>query len=186
VEDQSHLVGQWRAATGPVRRQLALMPLDQVLCLSTRAVETVIEPLGGTIGDVGNDVADVETFSRRLDPCHDAAGMRPRFCTITRHGVVAHHIQIGGRAPDTDVIGLDGLFPGGLTLMMGTRLLRVAQNSRQNPSNEATISGQIVRYLNRTYRVLPTRWQATLSLAGDPGPIVRFVVFTQQSGCVCS
>ena len=45
VQNQTHLIGQRRAATGPVGRQLALVPLDQVLRLTACAVEAFIEPL---------------------------------------------------------------------------------------------------------------------------------------------
>ena len=45
VQDQPHLVGQRRAATGAVGGQLALVPLDQVLRLTARAIEAFIEPL---------------------------------------------------------------------------------------------------------------------------------------------
>ena len=58
------------------------------------------------IGDIGNDVANIETFPRRLDPCHDAAEMQPGFGGIASLGVVAYHIQIGDRTPDAHVIGL--------------------------------------------------------------------------------
>src|SRR5208337_5657941 len=70
-------------------------------------VETVIKPRGGTVGDVGNDVANIETFPRRLDPCHDAAEMRPGFGGIASLGVVAHQVEFGGRTPDAHLIGLD-------------------------------------------------------------------------------
>ena len=75
MQDQSHLIGKRRTATGPVGGQLALVPLDQVFGLSACAVEAVIKPPGSTVGDVGNDVAYVEAFPRRLDPRHDTAGM---------------------------------------------------------------------------------------------------------------
>src|SRR5271166_6489374 len=83
------------------------MPLDQVLCLSARAVATVIEPLRGTVGDVCNNVADVETFSRRLDPRDNAAGMQPGFGAVAGLGVIAHHIQLTDRATHAYLIGQD-------------------------------------------------------------------------------
>ena len=106
MQNKPHLIGQRRAATGPVGRQLALVPLDQILGLTACAVEAVIEPRCGTEFDVGDDVADIETFPRRLDPRHDPAGMRPGFGGIARLDVVAHHIQVGSRTPDAHIVGL--------------------------------------------------------------------------------
>src|SRR5271156_1975589 len=51
-------------------------------------------------------MADIEAFPRRLDPCHDAAGMRPGFRAIAGLGVVTHPVEVGGRTPDADIVGL--------------------------------------------------------------------------------
>ena len=72
VQQQAHLIGQRRAATGPVGGKLALVQLDQVLGLTTRAIEGVVEPFGAA-GDVGHHVADVQT----LAGCLDARGHAP-------------------------------------------------------------------------------------------------------------
>src|ERR1700733_9675849 len=82
------------------------MALDQVFRLAASAVEIVIEPLWGTVCDIGDDVANVEAFPRRLDPRHDAARMRPGFRGIAGCDIVAHHIEVAERAPDAYRIGL--------------------------------------------------------------------------------
>jgi hypothetical protein len=43
AKDQAHLIGERPAATGPIRRKLALVPIDQVLRLPVGAVEIVID-----------------------------------------------------------------------------------------------------------------------------------------------
>ena len=67
VQDEPHLIGQRRAATGAVGGKLGLVQLDQVLGLAARAVEALIQPPGGAAADVGDDIADIETLPRGLD-----------------------------------------------------------------------------------------------------------------------
>ena len=85
---------------------MALVPLDQVLRLSARAIEAAVEPFGRAVGDVGDDVTGIETLPGRLDPRHDAAGMRPGFGGVADFREVAQHIEIGGRPPGAHFIGL--------------------------------------------------------------------------------
>src|SRR3546814_20201842 len=51
---------------------MQLVRLDQVLCLTARAVDLLVERLGRA-GQVGDDEAAVGSLGRRLDACHDAA-----------------------------------------------------------------------------------------------------------------
>ena len=46
MQDKPHLVGERRAATGAIGRQLRLVLLDQVLGLSAGAVDCLINVLG--------------------------------------------------------------------------------------------------------------------------------------------
>jgi hypothetical protein len=50
VEDQPHLVGARSAAIGAVRSELGLVQLDQVLGLTTRAIERLADVPGGAGG----------------------------------------------------------------------------------------------------------------------------------------
>jgi hypothetical protein len=73
---------------------LAVAPLDQIFGLPTGTIDTLVEPLGGTVYDAGDDIAGVEPVPGRFDPCHDeATRMGPGFGSIERLGVVAHHIR---------------------------------------------------------------------------------------------
>ena len=72
MQHETHLIGERRTATGAVGGKLALVQLDQVLGLTSRAVETVVEPLGTAACEVGHHVADIETLRGGLDPRGDA------------------------------------------------------------------------------------------------------------------
>jgi hypothetical protein len=58
MQQQSHLIGHKRTATGAVGGKLDLVQLDQVLRLAA---------------DVGDDIASIETLPCGLDACGDAA-----------------------------------------------------------------------------------------------------------------
>src|SRR5208337_554920 len=53
VEKQPHLVGQRGAATGAIGRELALVPLDQILRRAAGTIEALVHPLRSAPGDVG-------------------------------------------------------------------------------------------------------------------------------------
>ena len=53
--------------------QLRLVQLNQVLGLSTRATDTVVEPFGRTVIEIGDDEADVEAEPRRLGTSNGAS-----------------------------------------------------------------------------------------------------------------
>ncbi len=59
VQDQAHLVGQRRAARGPVAFELSLLHLDQVLGLAAGTVDHVIDVLGRSLRQVGDDETGV-------------------------------------------------------------------------------------------------------------------------------
>ena len=99
MQDEPHLIGERRTATGAVGGELGLVQLDQVLGLAAGAVEILIQPLGGAAADVGDDIADVETLSRGLDACGDAALPRPGLGAVAGLGQVAHGVAILDRAP---------------------------------------------------------------------------------------
>ena len=63
MQHQTHLVGNRATATGAVRRQLALVQLDQVFRLAAGAVEGVIKPFGAAARHVGHYVTDNNTAS---------------------------------------------------------------------------------------------------------------------------
>ena len=60
VQHEADLVGERGAARCAIRGQLRLVQLDQVLRLAARAVESVVDPFGRTVVEVGDDEADVE------------------------------------------------------------------------------------------------------------------------------
>ena len=64
--NEADLVGQRRTARGPVRGELGLVELDQVLSLASRAVEAVVEPFCRAEAQAGDDEADVEAERSRV------------------------------------------------------------------------------------------------------------------------
>jgi hypothetical protein len=61
------MVGDGGTARCSIRGQLRFVQLDQVLHLSARAIETVVNPFRRTVGDVRDDEADIEPERCRLD-----------------------------------------------------------------------------------------------------------------------
>ena len=60
VENKTDLIGERRTAAGAIGGELGLMQLDQVLGLAARAIQAVIDPLGRTRFEAGDDEADIE------------------------------------------------------------------------------------------------------------------------------
>ena len=81
VQEEPHLVGERRAATGAIGRKLGLVLLDQVLGLPAGAVVRFINVLGIALLQRGDDVADVDASAQHvvgvagagLDPRHNQA-----------------------------------------------------------------------------------------------------------------
>ncbi len=67
MQDEANLIGERRTTRGSVGAKLRLVKLDEVLRLSARAVETVVEPLRRAIWEIGDDKADIEAEPRRFD-----------------------------------------------------------------------------------------------------------------------
>lgn len=61
------MTGDGGTAGRAIRRQLRLMQFDQVLGLSTRAIQAVVDLLGRAVFEIADDEADVEAERRRLD-----------------------------------------------------------------------------------------------------------------------
>src|SRR5713226_540827 len=60
MQDEPHLVGERAAAACAVGGELSLVQLDQVLGLTSGAVERFVDVLGRPRLDAGHDEADVE------------------------------------------------------------------------------------------------------------------------------
>ena len=73
VQDEAHLIGDWRPARRAMGGKLRLVQLDQVLGLTARAIKAVVKPLRRPMREIGDDEADVETEPRRLDASDGAA-----------------------------------------------------------------------------------------------------------------
>ncbi len=61
VQDEPHLIGNWRPARCAIGGKLRFVQLDQVLGLTTRAIEAVIKPFRRAMREIGDNEADVET-----------------------------------------------------------------------------------------------------------------------------
>jgi len=84
VQNKPHLIGE-RCTTGSaVRRQLALVQFDQIFHLSARAIERVVDMFWRAIGDVGDDVADIQPQFRCFDAGADATLNLPGFGGVVR------------------------------------------------------------------------------------------------------
>ena len=67
VQDEAHLIGDWRATRCAIGGKLRFVQLDQVLGLTARAIEAVVKPFRRAVREIGDDEADVEAEPRRLD-----------------------------------------------------------------------------------------------------------------------
>lgn len=78
------------------------MQFDEVLGLTTRAGETVIQPFGVAARDVGDGVADIETHGGDLDTGCDTALAAPGFGTLAGFCEATNrsHLSLGVAHPD--------------------------------------------------------------------------------------
>jgi hypothetical protein len=60
VKDQTHLVGERTAAAGAIGGELSLVQLDQVLGLAAGAIDRLVDMLGRSGLETGDDEADIE------------------------------------------------------------------------------------------------------------------------------
>ena len=68
MQDQAHLVGERTAAAGAIRGELSLVQLDQILGLAAGAINRLVNMLGRSGLDTGDDEADIEPPRCGLDP----------------------------------------------------------------------------------------------------------------------
>src|ERR1700674_4473371 len=97
-QHETDLIGDGGTTGCAIGSQLRLVQLDQVLGLSTRAIDTVVEPFGRTVIKIGDDEADVEAEPRRLDTSNGASFAIPGFGSMPRLGVTPHAIFVVERA----------------------------------------------------------------------------------------
>ena len=83
VDHQAELVGGRLGAGRAIRREVQLVGFDQVLGLSARAVDLLIEMLGGA-GEIGDDEAGVGALRSGLDAGDDAPGCGCRAVPASR------------------------------------------------------------------------------------------------------
>ena len=104
VQDQPELVGERALAGGSVRGELALVHLDQVLGLTSGAVDIFVE-MAGLASERGDDVAGIEAAGARLQPGDDAAFAAPGAGGIGEVGEAAYLVRAGLGATDLEVVG---------------------------------------------------------------------------------
>src|SRR5260370_7516651 len=78
MENEPELIGAGAAARGPVRGELGLVQLDEVLGLAARAVDRLIEMLSRAF-ERRDDIARIEASGGGLETRHDAARRGPAF-----------------------------------------------------------------------------------------------------------
>ena len=85
-----------------------LWELDQVLGLTSGAVEAVVKPLGAAVRKAAHHIADVETLRGGLNPRDDAPINMPRLRAVARLGVAADCCRARLSATHPYIVG-DGL-----------------------------------------------------------------------------
>ena len=111
MQNKPHLIGERRTTGSAVRRQLALVQFDQIFHLSARAIERVVDMFGRAIGDLGDDVADIQPQFRCFDARADATLDFPGFGSVVRLRVASQDRCLFLRATGADIVGL--VFDGG-------------------------------------------------------------------------
>lgn len=105
MENEADLVGERRTTAGAVGGELRLMQLDQTLGLAARAIQAVVDPLGRTDIEAGDDEADVEAEHGRLNTGDGAPFAIPGLCLVARLGIAARNSQVLDGASGGDVVG---------------------------------------------------------------------------------
>lgn len=77
MQEQPELVGRRSCAGRSVGGEMRLPGLDVVLGRSAPAVDILVERLGLSTGEVGDDEAGVSTLGAGLDPRYDALDAVP-------------------------------------------------------------------------------------------------------------
>ena len=68
-------------------------------------VQRVVEPLGAAIGEVGDDIANVQSQCAGLDACGDAPRAVPRPGAVTGLGIAAHHWRLAFGTAHPHIVG---------------------------------------------------------------------------------
>src|SRR5258707_12122046 len=85
MENEPELIGAGAAARGPVRGELGLVQLDEVLGLAPRAVDRLIEMLSRAF-ERRDDIARIEASGGGLETRHDAPRRGPAFGGVADPG----------------------------------------------------------------------------------------------------
>src|SRR5689334_6638355 len=111
MQDQAHLVGERAAAAGTIGGELSLVQLDEVLGLAAGAINRLVNMLGRSGLETGDDEADIEPLLCGLDPGAGATVLVPRLGLITGLGETAQAGFMIECAAGADVVGgrLDGI-----------------------------------------------------------------------------
>ncbi len=94
MQDEAELVGDRALAGGPVRGELALVQLDEVLGLAAGAVNIFIE-MAGVSAERGDDVSGVEAARACLQPGDDPALAVPGPGGVGERGEAPHPARAG-------------------------------------------------------------------------------------------
>ena len=105
VQDEPHLIGERAAAAGAIGRKLRLVQFDEVLGLAPGAVERLVDMLGRSGLDAGDDEADVEALGGGLDAGTGAPVGVPGFRLVARLGKAAQARLLVERAASANVVG---------------------------------------------------------------------------------
>ena len=82
------------------------MQLDQVLRLTTRAIQAVVDPFGGAAFEIGDDEADIEAERRGFDTRDGAPLAGPRTGSVSGLVITAHDVLVFQSAFDANLVGL--------------------------------------------------------------------------------
>ena len=104
VQDQPELVGERALAGDPVRGELALVQLDQVLGLAAAAVDVFVE-MARLAAERGDDIAGIEAARTRLELGDDPAFVASGAGGIGKVGEGLHPVCAGLCAAHPDVVG---------------------------------------------------------------------------------
>jgi len=90
VQHETDLIGDGGTTGRSIGGQLGLVQLDQVLGLTARAIEAVVDPFWRAMINIGDDEADIGPELRRLDSGDGASLPVLGVGLVARLGVTAH------------------------------------------------------------------------------------------------
>ena len=79
MQDEPNLIGDSGTAGCAIRRELRLVQLDQVLRLTARAIQAVVDPFRRAVFESCDDETDIEAERRGFDARDGAALAGPGF-----------------------------------------------------------------------------------------------------------